>query len=124
MTFALIEAKDRKISIDTILHGVGRAGSDQEFRHNLRLVAAVLLARHAEHSPHDAVHIAMTEAFVKDGRVKVDETGIWMCTYVGFERVTSPWGKERGFSCVICTRMTKFDIKMRELTTHTVQVYF
>lgn len=124
MTFALIKAKDRKISINAILDGVARASSDAELRMNLRLIGAVLLARHAEHSPHDCVHIAMTEDIIHKGRVKVDEQGIWFCSYVGYERVTSPWSKEQGFSCVICMRLVKMDIKMRELVSDTIQIYF
>lgn len=124
MTFALIKAKDRKISINAILDGVARATTDAELRRNLRLIGAVLLARHAEHSPYDAVHIAMTEQFIEDGRVMTDKEGVWFCSYVGFERITSQWAREQNFTCVICMRLVKMDIKMRELVAHTVQIYF
>jgi hypothetical protein len=51
MAFISVVHPCRSVYISTRLHGVGRAENDGEFRANLRLIAAIVLAQWSETNP-------------------------------------------------------------------------
>lgn len=120
----------------TLLHGVGRAGTDAELRNNLRLIAAILMAGwHDKYQPDlggstgEIFDVMTNEKFYLDGyntTAKGDDRRLWFCSYIGFEKLTSKWAKENHPDChgYICMRMYNQDDKQREVDHHTIQIYF
>lgn len=134
MAFIQLITANKPIYTRTMLHAVGRAGSDAELRANLRLITAVLLAVTADHQPWltekhgELFDIVTSEKFHDDGYNKTrkgHDERLWFCSYVGFEKLTSQWALEHAKQChgVICMRITNQDEK-KELDAHTLQVYF
>lgn len=116
---------DSKIALNSMLHGVYRESTDAEFRANLRLVFAVLLARNFENDKSILTDLLMLPEFYEKGYAAFKDA-VAMCAYIGFERVTSKWGKEKGFRCVITARILITD-KFGSIdrgTSHTAQIYY
>lgn len=76
MAVILITEPNPKIYTRTLLHALGRADSDSEFRTNLRLVVAVLLAYWADTKPDlsgvrgDIFDVVTSEHFYRKGLAK------------------------------------------------------
>lgn len=136
MAFLSIVIPRPKIYTSTRLYGVGRAESDAELRANLRLITAVLLGEwYEEHKPGldmkngHVFDIATSEFFFKNGFAKSqfnEDTRLWFCTYVGFEKVTSWWAKKNHPTChgYLSMRLLNQDVRHNELDSHTIQIYF
>lgn len=116
----------------TLSHGIGQA-SMEEMRDNFRLIQAVAFAHIYDEDPmcvparHDVlVDILLSEQFARKGYVTLSDESIVMCSYAGFERLTSKWAKQTYPDCrgVITTRLCKFDKSMNELAHYTVSVFF
>ena len=122
--FRLIVKPDRKMSLNSILHGVYRDISDQQLRENLRTILAVLIARHLENELTDLDALVIMPEMYEKGYVATKDAVV-TCSYIGFERVSSRWAKEQGLHCVICARYVAADARKQfEGQTHTVQFYF
>lgn len=119
--------------MQSALHVVGRAGDDSDLRARLRLTLAILVAKHFENDPSDIVDIVTNEEFYKKGFVGAKGNNgevIWACSYVGWERCTSKWAKDKGYHCVICLRMVAGRLEAGNTSNnfegeaHTVQFYY
>lgn len=137
MSFLQIIIPNRKIYTQTRLFGIGRAESDGVMRANLRKIAAALSATwYAENEPElvgkieHIFDVLTTEQFYENGYAKTVQDKydprLWLCSYIGFETLTSKWAKETIPAChgVICMRLYNQDERCDELEAHTVQIYF
>ena len=122
----------RKLYIQTQLFGNGRAEDDASFRQNLRLIAAVLLAHWSDTKPDlsgETGHIfdvLTSEKFYKEGYNSTSDYRLWTCSYIGFEKITSKWAKEKFPNAhgYICMRVVAFDAGATEKASHTIQFYY
>lgn len=123
---------DRTTYMQTILWALGRAEDDAEFRQNLRILMAVLLAKgYDDANPPtgklSAIFDIMTsESFYLKGYNKTSDQHLWFPSYVGFEKLTSKWAKEKYPDCrgYLCMRLIEQDVEGKTLAAHTVQIYF
>lgn len=136
MAFLKIVIPNRNIYTRTMLYGVGRAETDADLRKNLRLIAAVLITGWSDTTNPDLAGIVgeifdvMTSPkFYEDGYNKTskgNDTRLWFCSYVGFEKLTSKWAKETIPQChgVICMRIYNQDAQQNPMDSHTVQIFY
>lgn len=119
--------------MQSVLHTVGRAGDDADLRYRLRLTLAILIAKHFENDPCDIVDIVTSEDFYNKGYIGAKGNNgevIWACSYIGYERCTSKWARDRGYTCVICMRMVAGRLLAGNTSNnfngeaHTVQFYY
>lgn len=127
---------NNRIYTRTMLHGVGRAGSDAELRANLRVILAILLVDWSETNPDlsgergDIFDVITTPQFYEKGYAKTiahkGDERLWFCSYIGFEKVTSKWAKENCPDChgYISMRIYNQDSRHNELESHTIIIYF
>lgn len=122
--FRLVYKPDRKISLHSMLHGVYRESDDASFRKNLRTILAVLMAKYCEDDLGFIGSLIIMPEMYENGYVAAKDAVV-ACSYIGFERVTSKWGKEKGLHCVITARFVQTDMRKQfEGSAYTVQFYF
>jgi hypothetical protein len=136
MAVLLINIPSPHIYTRTMLHGIGRAQTNAEMWDNLRLIAAVLLARWCDTGPDltgvrgHIFDVLTSEFFYQKGYAKTKfgehDDRLWFCGYIGFEKVTSLWAKKNYPKChgYICMRVHNQDDKHREQDNHTILFYF
>lgn len=132
MAVVIHHIPDRTTYMQTILWALGRAEDDAEFRQNLRILMAVLLAKgYDDANPPTgklaAIFDIMTsESFYLKGYNKTSNQIMWFPSYVGFEKLSSKWAKETYPGCrgYLCMRLIEKDIEFNEVEAHTVQIYF
>ncbi len=132
MAVMIVINKNAHLYLQTHLFAIGRAADDAEFRKNLRIMAAVLLADWSDSKPDlsgvrgNIFDVITNEQFYQTGVNKTSGERLWFCSYIGFEKITSKWAKEntnqsRGY---ICMRIYITDAQHNELESHTVQIYY
>lgn len=132
MAVVIHHIPDRATYVQTILWALGRAEDDAEFRKNLRILMAVLLAKGYDEAnpPKDKLaaifDIMTSESFYLKGYNKSSDQRLWFPSYVGFEKLTSKWAKETYPKChgYLCMRLVEKDVNNKDLDAHTVQIYF
>jgi hypothetical protein len=118
-----------------MLHGFGRVDNDAEFRSQLRLIAAILLAQWSDTKPDlngvrgDIFDVATNEQFYQNGynvTTKGNDRRLWFCSYIGFERISSKWAMENYPGChgYIGMRIYNQDERHNDLDSHTILFYF
>jgi hypothetical protein len=136
MAILLVINPQIKLYTRYMLHGLGRVDNDAQFREQLRLMAAILLAHWMDTNPvlkekeSDLFDVVTSEKFYEDGYTKTtngdNDDRLWFCSYVGFERVTSAWAKKNHPECrgYIGMRIFNQDKNCRDLDSHTIIIYF
>lgn len=143
MAFLHIVHPNNKIYTRTQLFAVGRAKDNAEMRSNLRLIAASLLAFWSDTNPDlsgeigEIFDVVTSPDFYEKGLLKTykgknEELGmyyderLWFCTYAGFEKITSQWGKDNAKGChgVVTMRLHNQDKLHNDCDAHTIQIYF
>lgn len=132
MAVVIHHVPDRATYTQTLLWGLGRAEDDAEFRQNLRIIMAILLAKSYEDSnPPEGREAAIfdimtSESFYLKGYNKTSDQRLWFPSYVGFEKLTSKWAKQKYPDChgYLCMRLIEQDVENETLASHTVQIYF
>lgn len=121
-----------KIYRQTLSHGINLANAE-EIRDNFRLIQSVLFAHLVDEQTVDfgdknnyLVDVLLSEQYARKGYVSLSDESMMMCSYAGFEKLTSKWARETFPECrgVITTRIGKFNKHMDALDFHSVSFYF
>lgn len=132
MAFLILDHPNKQIYLQTHLWALGRAQDDDSYRANLRLVFAVLLAQWSDNHPelfgenNHLFDIITNENFIKKTYVTTSEKKIYFCSYIGFEKLTSKWAKEKYPHCrgYLCMRIYATNQHSEELDAHTIQMLY
>lgn len=136
MAIILVTNPQPKLYTRYMLHGFGRVDNDAEFREQLRLMVAVLLAQWTDTKPDLSgargvvFDVATNQQFYESGYAKTingdRDARLWFCGYVGFERVTSEWAKKNCPGChgYVSMRLYNQDERHNELDAHSIIIYF
>lgn len=132
MACLILKSKNEKIYRMVLSHAINLAESDR-IRDNFRFIASVLFAHCYDNGgvkvqPKDdyLVDVLLSEQYAKTGYVTLSDESIVICSYAGFEKLTSKWAKENCLGCrgVITIRVCKFDKHLNVLDAHSVSIYF
>ncbi len=135
MAIILVTNPQPKLYTRYMLHGFGRVDNDADFREQLRLVAAILLAHWSDTDPDlsgvrgEIFDVVTNMHFYQNGygvTTKGNDRRLWFCSYIGFERVSSKWAKENHPNChgYLSMRLYNQDTRHNELDSHTIMIYF
>lgn len=116
----------------TLSHGIYLADRE-EIRDNFRLIQCIAFANLIDETPINLgdkndylIDVLLSEQYARKGYVTLSDESIVMCSYAGFEKLTSKWARETFPECrgVVTTRIGKFDKKLESLDFHSVSIYF
>lgn len=120
-----------KIYRMTLSHGINLANVE-EIRDNFRLIQCVAFAHLYDDAQVDfgdknnyLIDVLLSEQYARKGFVSLSDESMAMCSYAGFEKLTSKWARETFPECrgVITTRIGKFNKHLDALDYHSVSFY-
>lgn len=131
MAFLIHHIPNKELYLNTQLWIVRRQIDDATYRKHLRVVMAILLATaYDEANPPVGISaelfdVLTSERFHECGYNKTTDNRLWFCSYIGFEKITSAWAKEKYPKCkgYLCMRVL-IKNHLHQETSHTVQIYF
>lgn len=120
-----------KVYRQLLSHGINLANTE-EIRDNFRIITSVAFAHIYDSQKVDfgeknnyLIDVLLSEQYAFKGYVTLSDNSIVMCSYAGFEKITSKWARETFPECrgVITTRIGKFNEKLESLDFHSVSIY-